>query len=265
MEIQRVSETAPLPTFLRGSRALAGVTSIRRFHTLSSVSVAALSRLERGYAVPSVDMLLRWSAGCHDGRPDPELWASAVYAASATWEDAAEFALVRYADPHHDPVVCWALARVAGGLTVEMVSGRHEWPDEVRIGANRLEDAGSRQYAHFGSALRSDAAADAACAAWFELFRGADTTVVAQASGHLLADAESAVESADGDSRLLLMLWLSEVYVRHGKMPTPPAASSPTKTANDPQLGTLLAAWPRLTSDTRAALVALASAAASAD
>ena len=261
MDTQRTDPHAALPVFLRGVRALYGITSLRQLARQAEITVSVLSRVERGLAVPSVDLLYKWSVGIGDGRPKPDLWAAAVAAAAVTWPEDTQFALVRFLDEHRDPDVGWALAVAAGSLTAETIGRRDDGPEVVHGAVSRVVETGAEDYPRFLSAVRSPVTGrDAAVAAWWALLRQADEQVFAEMSRHLL-DPEKEAGSVDGRERELLFVWLADQFVLHGHRPVmghiPDSAST-----RDPQRDDLDTVWPHLAPDIRAALVALAQAAA---
>ncbi len=262
MDTQRTDPQAALPAFLRGIRALHGLTSLRMLARQAEVTVSVLSRVERGLAVPSVDLLYKWSIGIGDGRPKPELWATAVAGAAVTWPDDTQFALVRLFDEPRDPDVGWALAVAAGSLTVEMIGRRDDGPEAVLAAVSALMETGARDYPRFVSAVRSPVTGrDAAVAAWFALMRHADEAVWAEMSRHLL-DPEKELGSVDGRERELLFVWLAERFVLHGRAPFRMDVPAATR-ARDPLRYDLNVVWPHLALEIRTALLTLAQAAAS--
>lgn len=236
--MQLVDPDAALPTVLRGMRALEGIGSIRELSRASGASPAVISRLERGLAMPTPDLLWRWASGVNDGRPEPELWTTTIYAAAATWPGDAQFLLVRYADPQHDPELCWALACEASDL----VSAKLK-EDATFGSAAAYIPAGAHRYARFASLIEAGDA-DAHRAAWFAMVRQAVPTVVAELSRYLL-DPDDPVADADERVRRALANHLMEIYVENGQGPILVSA------APDEVLTDLLARWPRLSTAQR--------------
>ncbi len=256
MDTPIIDPNAPLPTLLRGLRALYGGHSLRELSRLSTIHVGVLSRAERGLALPTVELLFRWSAGLNDGRPQPDSWATLVFAAAATWPDEVQFLLARYSDPTHDPEVCWSLACQATAIVAE---GRkalaaepppavvESWATYVEVGAGR--------YIRFTSLFQGDAAAeagDAQRAAWFVLWRQASAQSYAAASRFLGDWADD--EEGEPSLPLVLFVWLAEVWTANGQSPMRVAANNRKP---DPQLDELIATWPRLSRPARDALVVL--------
>ncbi len=233
MDMQLIGSNAALPTVLRGIRTLRGISSIRELGRTSGASPAVISRLERGLAMPTPDLLWRWASGLNDGRTDPELWTTTIYAAAATWPGEAQFLLVRYADPQHDPELCWALACGASDLV------RTTLKEDVASdrGAAYIA-AGAHRYARFAS-LVEKGDMDAHRTAWFALVRQAVPTVVAELSRYLL-DPDDPVSEPDERVRRALAAHLMEIYVENGQGPIRVSASP------DEVLSDLLAHWPRL-------------------
>ena len=176
-----VKSNAPLPVFCWRMRALYSF-SVRDLSRVAGVSAAVISRMERGLAKPSPDVLYRWSAGLSDGQPNPEVWIDAVDPTSATWLSEAEFLLVRMADTLHDPDVCWSLSRRVTRVCLAVHAIREPSPrlDDAR--ATYVHVGGSR-YPRFASATFAPEHSETAQrAAWFALFRRSSPAVYAEAS-----------------------------------------------------------------------------------
>ncbi len=158
---------AALPTVCRGLRELYGMSSIREFSRISSLSASIISRTERGLIMPSTDALYRWSTGLADGRPNPERWTTTIYAAAATWPTEPQFMLVRYADQRHDPEVIWRVAVQAADLTAYMINNPSVGTQPV---INTFVERGAARFPRFVSSIRSKAVMDALRASWFDVF-----------------------------------------------------------------------------------------------
>ena len=233
MDMQLIDPATPLPTVLRGMRALRGVGSIRQLSRASGASPAVVSRLERGLAMPTPDLLWRWASGLNDGRPDPELWTTTMYAAAATWPDDAQFLLSRFVDPQHDPELCWDLA----GAASDRVADALKAGAAVDQGSAYLA-AGAHRYARFASLVETGDR-DAHRAAWFVLVREALPTVVAELSRNL-REPDDPARPDDGSFGPVLATRLMEIYIENGQEPIR-VSPSPDEALTD-----LLDGWPRL-------------------
>lgn len=257
MDLPLISPDAPLPAFCRGERVLYGLHSLRELSRISEVSTSVLSRTERGLIMPSVDILFKWSAGIHDGQADPELWTTAIYAASATWPEEAQFLLVRYSDPIHTPEICWDLACQAVALQT-MIEHVSDPAPAVVEGVGNYKHVGSRRYSRFASALQSPLAMEAAQAAWFSVFRQADPTVYA-ASVRYLLDRDAPLPDDSVEEQSVVWVWLVEsVWIPNGQRPIRGQGKDEVGFPRDPLWRDLESLWPRLSQPTREALVTLA-------
>ncbi|MCL4495310.1 MAG: hypothetical protein M1294_10915, partial [Firmicutes bacterium] len=209
--------------------------------------------------MPSADILFKWSAGVTDGRPNPELWVTAIYAASATWPDESQFLLVRYSDPVHDPDTCWSLACQAATLQTTVVKDTSDLAPTVSEGLALYQQVGSQRYPRFASALQGPLATEATQAAWFAIFREADPTVYA-ASVRYLLDQEDPLWDDPIEEQSLVWVWLVEaVWVLNGQRPIHVPGKDEMKVSEeDPLWENLKTLWPRLPHPTRQALVTLA-------
>lgn len=234
-----------------------GLHSLRELSRSSGISTSVLSRTERGLIMPSVDILFKWSAGIHDGQPDPELWTTAIYAANAAWPEEAQFLLVRYSDPVHDPDTCWALACQAVALHT-MIEHVSDPAPAVAVAAANYKHVGRRRYPRFISALQGSAAAEAAQAAWFSMFRLADPTVYAASVRHLL-DRDNPLPDDSVEVKSIVWVWLVDaVWVLNGSLPIHSQRHDKVEAPEDPLWEDLKTLWPRLPLPTRQALVTLA-------
>lgn len=208
---------APLPAFLRGVRALYGLPSLRDLSRAGGVSPAVLSRLERGIIRPSLDVLFRWAAGIQDGQPAPDLWTDAVYAAAATWEGEAQFLLIRYADPVHDPRICWHLSRRSQALCATFSAPRLGQDPETATGVTTtmatFESVGRARYPRFAAALQGKWGEEAGAAAWFSVWRRVDGAAYTAGIRYLL---DEDVPPGSPDAPATLWAWLVQtVWAPH--------------------------------------------------
>lgn len=210
MNIQLIDRNSALPTVLRGMRKLNNTGSIRELGRISGVSPAVISRLERGLAMPSVDLLWRWASGLNDGRPNPELWMTTIYASAATWPRETQFLWVRYANPGHDPELCWSLACA----TSDLVSTAMKVTSDCDY-VTAYMAAGAHRFPRFTSLVESGNA-DAHCAAWFEMVRRAAPAMVNKLSHDLFASG-NLVPTADDDEHRKKLSHLMEIYVANGQ------------------------------------------------
>ena len=257
MDISLVASDTALPSFCRGIRALYGIHSLRELTRISGVSTSVISRMERGLIMPSVDILFKWSAGVRDGQPDPELWTTAIYAATATWPGEAQFLLVRYSDPVHDPDTCWTLACQAATLHTMVLEHTSDLAPTVAEGLALHQHVGSQRYPRFASALQGPLATEAAQAAWFAIFRQADPTVYAASVRYLL----DPLRDEPVEAQSLIWVWLVEaVWVLNGQRPihVPGKNEGTEEVLEDPLWEDLKTLWPHLPHPTRQALVTLA-------
>lgn len=230
----------------RGLRELEGIQSLREFSRRSGISTPVISRLERGLLMPSVDLLFRWSTGLNDGtRPSLSDWATAVYAAAATWDAEPAFMLVMYADQVHAPFDCWSLACAAADLLSDMLSSP---PPELVPQLDVFLAMGASRYPRFRSIIHDSEGHAALKAAWFELFRQSDRKVYAQVSAVLL-DPDHPISSASENRRIVTAARLSEVFVDNGQVPI----------TTDPKPSPILTeVWRRLSPSAREALIEVA-------
>ncbi len=277
--VQRVDVSAPLPVFLRGIRALHGISSLRAVGRPGGITAGHLSRLERGQAVPSVELLYRWTVGVGDGRPVSDLWAAAVAAAAATWPDDMAYALVRLLDERRSPDSEWRLAHAAGVLTASCIreaqdasaiGDEGELEPEVRaviveathVVPEALLDTGGRRFPRFRTAVQSPASAlDAAIAAWWSLVRQADEPVLAEMAREILGP-DGVPWSRPGPlQRAKMYGYLAEVFQFNGHRPVTMSGASASPRRVDAQQLRLDELWPGLEPGVRRALLTLAEAA----
>ena len=259
MDLSVIRPEEALPTFCRGARALHGVHSLRELARLAGVSPSVLSRTERGLIMPSLDILYKWSAGLTDGHPNPEDWTTAIYAATATWPEEAQFLLVRYSDPVHVPEICWDLSRQARAL--EVVMERHSCNSAPTVvhSVQNYQHIGSQRYPRFTSAMHSPAADAASLTAWFSIFRQADPSVYAAAARFLL-DPDAPLLNTSVEEQSRVWVWLVEsVWAPNGAKPMQRVRdTAETRASEDVLWQELQNLWPRLASPTQQALVTLA-------
>ena len=246
------STNAALPVFCRGMRELESPQSIRNLARVSGISAAVISRLERGLEMPSSGTLWKWATGLADGRPNPEVWTTAVYAAAATWPDESQFVLIRYSDPVHDPTICWSLANAAVKTLNRLDSlDNAEWASM----RDQYRSVGASRYPRFVSALRGPNSTPAALAAWFTLFCHTSPGVFAEAVQRLL-EANTETEAMG----VRMFAWLVDMWIDNGQTPITAPLPHPdlADLMSDPAFAELVRSWPRLTRSVQKALVTLA-------
>ena len=242
---------AALPTVCRGLRELYGMSSIREFSRISSLSASIISRTERGLIMPSTDALYRWSTGLADGRPNPERWTTTIYAAAATWPTEPQFMLVRYADQRHDPEVIWRVAVQAADLTAYMINNPSVGTQPV---INTFVERGAARFPRFVSSIRSKAVMDALRASWFDVFCRSNPETLSN-----IFDLEPLLEEADPSLCALTFARLSDVSTMNRPLPIT-IESGPLPLINsmeDSLWCELRHQWPRVPLPVREAIVTI--------